>query len=379
MKRVLLLGSTGSIGKSTLQVIDAFPDRFKVVGLVAGTKGEELLAQALKFKPQAVALFKGELPSNLPFKTYSGLEGIRELIESLEFDVCVAAISGSAGILPTYWAAKKGGRLALANKEALVCAGSFVKEVAREIVPVDSEHSAIFQSLKGDLKGERIEEVEEIILTASGGPFREREDLDSVKPHEALKHPNWEMGKKVTVDSATLMNKGLEVIEAYWLFGLDLDRIKVVIHPQSIVHSMVKFQDGSVMAQMGTPDMKIPIAYALSHPERLPLLEKFPSVNLNFFDLNLTFLKPDTKRFPCLELAYESLRRGYPYPILLNAADEVAVILFLEGRIKFTQIPLLIREVLEASDFPPPKSVEEVVEIDQRARELARRVAKRWL
>jgi len=375
MKRVLILGSTGSIGQNTLKVIGAFPERFKVVGLVAGTKREELLAQAEKFRPEAVALYEGELPDNLPFKTYSGLSGIRELIEDVDFDICVAAISGSAGILPTYWAARKGGRLALANKEALVCAGKFVKGVAREIIPVDSEHSAIFQCLKG----EELKEVKEIILTASGGPFREREELDGVKPEEALKHPNWEMGKKVTVDSATLMNKGLEVIEAYWLFGLPLERIKVVIHPQSIVHSMVRFRDGSVISQMGAPDMKIPIAYALSHPERLPLLDSFPSCEIDFFGLELTFHEPDTERFPCLELAYESLKRGYPYPIVLNAADEIAVELFLEGKIKFTQIPLLIEEVLNSSNFPPPGSVEEVVEIDKRARELARKVAQRWL
>ncbi|MEO2065417.1 MAG: 1-deoxy-D-xylulose-5-phosphate reductoisomerase [Desulfurobacteriaceae bacterium] len=375
MKRVLVLGSTGSIGESTLKVVEAFPEEFKVVGLVAGRNRDSLLFQSKKFKPEAVALFEGELPNNLPFKAFTGIEGIRRLIEELDFDVCVAAISGSAGILPTYWAARKGRRLALANKEALVCAGPFVKSVSREIIPVDSEHSAIFQCLNG----ERRESVEEIILTASGGPFREREDLDRVKPEEALKHPNWDMGKKVTIDSATLMNKGLEVIEAYWLFGFPLERIKVVIHPQSIVHSMVRFVDGSVISQMGVPDMKIPIAYALSYPERLPLGEKFSSLNLHFSGLKLDFYEPDTEKFPCLKLAYESLERGYPYPIVLNAADEVAVELFLKGKIKFTQIPVLIEEVLERSNFPKPGSIEDVVEVDKGAKELAWKVARRWL
>ncbi len=375
MKRVLVLGSTGSIGESTLKVVEAFPEEFKVVGLVAGRNRDSLLSQSKKFKPEAVALFEGELPNNLPFKAFTGIEGIKRLIEELDFDVCVAAISGSAGILPTYWAAKKGRRLALANKEALVCAGPFVKSVSREIIPVDSEHSAIFQCLNG----ERRESVEEIILTASGGPFREREDLDKVKPEEALKHPNWDMGKKVTIDSATLMNKGLEVIEAYWLFGFPLEKIRVVIHPQSIVHSMVRFVDGSVISQMGVPDMKIPIAYALSYPERLSLGEKFPSLNLHFSGLKLDFYEPDTGKFPCLKLAYESLERGYPYPIVLNAADEVAVELFLKGKIKFTQIPVLIEEVLERSNFPEPESIEDVVEVDRRAKELAWKVARRWL
>jgi len=374
MKRVLILGSTGSIGVNALEVLRAFPKEFKVVGLVAGRNRELLLKQAEEFSPQGVALFSGELPKDLPFKTFTGLNGIRELIESLDFDVCLAAISGSSGILPTYWAAKKGGRLALANKEALVCAGKFVKEVAGEIIPVDSEHSAIFQCLNG----ERPEDVDEIILTASGGPFRERRELETVTPQEALNHPNWRMGKKVTIDSATLMNKGLEVIEAYHLFNLPPERIKVVIHPQSIVHSLVRFRDGSLISQMGAPDMKIPIAYALSYPERLPLSRYFNGLNLNLYGLSLQFEEPDVKRFPCLSLAYRALELGYPYPIILNAADEVAVELFLRGEIKFTQIPLLIERVMEAADFKEPESIEEVVEIDKRAKELAREVARTW-
>jgi len=360
MKRLLILGSTGSIGKSTLEVVRKFKDRYRVVGLVAGSNEEELRSQEEEFSPVKTALFSSV-----------GLEGVRELIEGVDFDICVAAISGSAGILPTYWAAKRAKRLALANKEALVCAGKFIKGAAREIIPVDSEHSAIFQCLNG----EKREQAERLILTASGGPFWKRESLEGITPEEALKHPNWKMGKKITIDSATLMNKGLEVIEAHWLFDFPVEKIDVLIHPQSIVHSLVEFKDGSVMAQLGTPDMKIPIAYALSYPDREPLLENFAELRLSLFNKNLTFFEPDRRRFPCLELAYEALRLGYPYPIILNAADEVAVELFLRRKIGFTQIPALIREVLERSDFKEPESVEEVIEIDKEAKELAKRVA----
>jgi len=372
MKRVLILGSTGSIGENTLKVIEKFKTQFKVAGLVAGQNEEKLLKQAEKFKPEAIALFKPfkKTPS---VKSYSGIEGIKRLIEETEFDVAVSAITGSAGILPTYWCGRKGARLALANKESLVCAGEFIKKTAKEIIPVDSEHSAIFQCLQG----EKIESVKEIILTASGGPFRNRKDLSSVTVEEALKHPNWNMGRKVTIDSATLMNKGLEVIEAHHLFNLPTDRIKVVVHPQSIVHSLVRFCDNSIIAQMGTPDMKIPIAYALSYPQRLPL--DFPSLELDLYGLNLTFEKPDTKRFPCLKLAYESLKAGYPYPIVLNAADEVAVELFLKGKLTFIQIPELIEKTLNAFKGKAPKSIEEVMETDRKARELSKQIAEKMI
>jgi len=374
VKRVLILGSTGSIGTNALEVLKAFKEKFKVVGLVAGRNRNLLLKQAKEFKPEGIALFEGELPKDLPFKTFTGLKGIKELIGEIDYDICLAAISGSSGVLPTYWAAKRGERLALANKEALVCAGKFVKKATKEIIPVDSEHSAIFQCLKG----ERREEVEEIILTASGGPFRERDNLEDVKPEEALKHPNWEMGKKITVDSATLINKGLEVIEAHYLFDLPPEKIKVAIHPQSSIHSLVRFRDGSLIAQLGATDMKIPIAYALSHPERLSLLEKFPSLYYDLFGKGLEFYPPDLKRFPGLKLAYEALKLGEPYPAVLNAADEVAVELFLKGRIKFTQIPLLIEKTMERAKFKEPETLEEVIEIDKRAKELAREVAKEW-
>ena len=373
MKRVLILGSTGSIGENTLKVIEQFPKKFKVVGLVAGKNERKLLQQTEKFSPEAIALYSNfsSKPENV--KTYEGLKGIKKLIEDIDFDIAVSAITGSAGIMPTYWCACKGARIALANKESLVCAGKFIKERAKEIIPVDSEHSAIFQCLQG----ERKENVKEIILTASGGPFRNRENLESVTVEEALNHPNWSMGKKVTIDSATLMNKGLEVIEAFWLFELSPEKIKTVIHPQSIVHSLVKFIDNSIIAQMGTADMKIPIAYALSYPERLPL--PFPELNLNLYGLNLEFEEPNTKKFPCLKLAYESLKAGYPYPIVLNAADEIAVELFLNRKIKFIHISAIIEETLSRFNAPPPSSIEEVTKIDKEAKELAKKVAEKYL
>ncbi|SMP18747.1 1-deoxy-D-xylulose 5-phosphate reductoisomerase [Desulfurobacterium pacificum] len=373
MKKVLILGSTGSIGENTLKVIEQFPEKFQVVGLVAGSNENKLLRQAEKFSPKAIALFNNFSSKPKNVKTYEGLEGIKKLIEEIDFDIAVSAITGSAGIMPTYWCACKGARIALANKESLVCAGKFIKEKAKEIIPVDSEHSAIFQCLQGEKK----ENVKEIILTASGGPFRNRENLESVTVEEALNHPNWSMGKKVTIDSATLMNKGLEVIEAFWLFELPSEKIKTVIHPQSIVHSLVKFIDNSVIAQMGTADMKIPIAYALSYPDRLPL--PFPELNLNLYGLNLEFEEPNTEKFPCLRLAYESLKAGYPYPIVLNAADEVAVELFLNKKIKFIHIPAIIEETLNRFNAPPPFSIEEVTEIDRRAKELAKKVAGKYI
>ena len=370
MKKVLILGSTGSIGENALDVIARFPERFKVVGLVAGKNWKRLREQAERFKPDAVCLVEPPESFQAEGKFFTGTKGVRELIETVDFDICISAISGSAGILPTYWAAKKGGRLALANKESLVCAGEFITQVANEIIPVDSEHSAIFQCLKG----ERKDKIEELILTASGGPFRNRKDLQNVTPEEALKHPNWNMGVKVTIDSATLMNKGLEVIEACWLFNLPLEKVKVVIHPQSIVHSLVRFSDGSILSQLSVPDMRIPIAYALSYPDRLPLKEK--ELQLNLAGLTLSFEEPDTERFPCLRLAYEAFKMGYPYPIVLNAADEVAVESFLKREIPFTAIPKVIERTLELASFERPSSVNEVVEIDRKAKELARKVLK---
>jgi len=364
-RRILILGSTGSVGKQCLEVVRKFPQKFEVVGLSAGSNVEELKKQVLEFSPKAVHIANGNL-ENVDCKVFKGESEFKNFIEFVDFDVALCAISGSAGVIPTYLCALKGKRIALANKESLVCAGMFITEVAKEIVPVDSEHSALFQCLRCVKR----EEVEEIILTASGGPFRNREDLESVTPEEALVHPNWKMGKKVTVDSATLMNKGLEVIEAYWLFSFPYDKIKVVIHPQSVVHSLVKLKDGSLISQISAPDMRIPIAYAISFPERLEL-EK----NFNLAPLKIEFFEPDTNRFPCLKLAYQSLKMGYPYPIVLNSADEVAVEMFLKGLIKFTDIPKIVEETLNRFNGTAPKNIEEVIEIDKVAKEIARKVA----
>ena len=368
MKKVLILGSTGSIGENALKVISSFPDKFKVVGLVASRNVNRIKEQIEKFRPEAVCLtnYDGKLESTRFFK---GLAGLKELIDWLDFDVAISAISGSDGILPTYWLSLKGKRIALANKESLVCAGDFIVNSSSEIIPVDSEHSAIFQSLMAGRK----DDVDEIILTASGGPFFGRKDLSSVTPEEALKHPNWDMGTKVTIDSATLMNKGLEVIEAYWLFRVPIEKIRVVIHPESIVHSMVKFKDKSFISQLGKPDMRIPIAYALSFPERLPLDS---DLEVNFSGKKLTFHDPDTKTFRCLSLAYESFERGYPFPIVLNAADEVAVRLFLEGKIKFTQIPEIIERTLERANFVKPSTIDDVIKINENSLRLAEEIAR---
>ncbi len=361
-KRVLILGSTGSIGKNALKVLENFRDRFKVVGLAARNNVNEMLFQVERFKPEAVYMFNGKL--NADVKTYGNL---RSFIDDIDFDICISAISGSDGILPTYWASRKAKRLAIANKESLVCAGNFIMNSPSEIIPVDSEHSAIFQCLQGN----REKDLSNLILTASGGPFWSRKDLNGVTVEEALNHPNWKMGKKVTIDSATMMNKGLEVIEAHWLFGVEPDRIEVLIHPQSIVHSMVRFMDGSVISQMAIPDMRIPIAYALSYPNRLPL--KLPSLNLS--GRSLTFEKPDISKFKCLGLAYKALKAGYPYPIVLNAADEVAVNLFLNGKIGFADIPSIVEETLSKTDLGKPSSIEDVVEINTESKGIASEVA----
>ncbi len=372
MKKILILGSTGSIGENTLNVIKKFPDKFKVTGLVAGKNSEKLQRQIEEFKPKAIATLDTSFDSHV--KTYHREEGIIRLIKEIEFDIVVAAISGAAGIIPTYEAAKRAERLALANKESLVCAGMFIKKVAKKIIPVDSEHSAIFQALSSG----REEDVKEIILTASGGPFhgKEKEQLKTVTPETALKHPNWNMGNKVTIDSATLMNKGLEVIEAMWLFNIPVEKIKVVVHPQSIIHSIVKFQDNSFIAQMGKPDMRIPIAYALSYPERLKLQE---GLSMDYTNLNLTLKEPDTETFKCLNLAYESVKRGYPYPIILNAADEVAVESFLKGEIPFLSIPEIIEKTMDILNIESPTTVEDVTRIDKIARETAEKLIKNFI
>jgi len=328
MKNVVILGSTGSIGKNTLEVVSNFADRFSVLGLSANTNIRLLEEQIKRFRPQMAVVTDEEsfqhFPQNYDIEILWGMDGLKRLCSHPEVDLVINALVGSVGLLPSLETVKSGKNLAIANKESLVMAGELLigkaKEKGREVLPIDSEHSAIQQCL---LSGKK-EEVGRLILTASGGPFlrKSREELKQITVKEALSHPTWEMGKKITIDSATLMNKGLEVIEAHWLFGIPPDRIKVLIHPQSIIHSMVEFVDGSVIAQMSDPDMKLPIQYALFYPQRI-------FSNNTSLDLvktgHLTFLEPDTEKFPCLHLAYRSLEMGGTAPAVLNAANEVAV------------------------------------------------------
>lgn len=358
MKRVAVLGSTGSIGKNTLDVIAKHPDKFKVVALVAGSNADLLEKQTERFRPKYSLL-----------RDRDGDTAICDAVIAPEVDIVVSAIVGAAGLRPTYAALKAGKRVALANKESLVAAGAVMtkiwKEGTGELIPVDSEHSAIHQVLHGTKK-----ETKRILLTASGGPFRTftPEALEKVTVAQALKHPNWSMGAKITVDSSTLMNKGLEIIEARWLFDMPPAKIDVIVHPQSVIHSMVEYIDGSVLAQMGNPDMRTPIAYALGFPERI-------ATNVMPLDLatvrQLTFEPPDTRRFPCLALAKQALEMGGNAPAILNAANEVAVEAFLKERISFLRIPALIEKVLNGMKVAPLNSLENVIETDLEARERA--------
>jgi len=375
VKRITILDSTGTIGRRALELVAQFPERLAVAGLAArGSNLEQLREQILRHRPQAVALLDPgavdrlarELPPPRP-ELLGGLDGITAVAAQTDAALVLSALVGGVGLLPTMAAIRAGRGVGLANKEALVMAGALMTAAARaagvELLPVDSEHSAVFQCLAG---GKR-EEVRRILLTASGGPFasRPREELEGVTPAEALRHPTWRMGAKITVDSATLMNKGLEIIEAYWLFGLPLSRIEVVIHPQSIVHSMVEFVDGSVLAQLGVPDMGIPILYALTYPDRVA--SEAPTLDLTRVG-HLTFLPPDTGKFPCLALARQAAEAGGSAPVVLNAANEVAVEAFLAGRIGFTRIPALIAEALEAHPARPIERLEQCLEIDAETR-----------
>jgi len=371
-QNVIILGSTGSIGTSALEVIENNQDKFAVKYLSTNTRVDLLLEQAKKFQPEGIIItddeaFKELKLANLPFKVYSRSD-LTKIIVGEDIDVVIAAMVGFAGLESTLEAAKSGKKIALANKETLVAAGHIITKYAQQsgakIIPIDSEHSAILQCLVGEQK----DQVRKIILTASGGPFlnRDFEDFRSITIEEALKHPNWKMGNKITIDSATMMNKGLEVIEAHWLFGLPKDRIEVIIHPQSIIHSMVEFVDGSIKAQMGIPDMKLPIQYALSYPERFPVSYS----TMDFIKYSqLTFQKPDFKKFKCLELAYRSLDLGGSYPVVLNAANEVAVQKFLNNEIKFTQIPEIIEDALEKFGTSKEPDVNEIFEFDAKVRE----------
>jgi 1-deoxy-D-xylulose-5-phosphate reductoisomerase len=385
MKRLSILGSTGSIGVSTLDIVRQFPERFKVVSLSAGLNIQLLKQQILEFRPKVVSVLNKELSiglqkelSTIPVEVVHGVEGLIQVATHPEVDQVVSAIVGAVGLIPTLSAIKTGKAIALANKEPLVMAGKIIMEEAMRhhipILPIDSEHSAIFQALLGHQK----EDVHRIILTASGGPFLNCpiSKLPEVTVKEALNHPHWEMGKKITIDSASLMNKGFEVIEAHYLFNVPVQKIEVQIHPQSIVHSMVEYIDGSIVAQMGIADMRIPISYALSFPERLHL--KLPSLNLSQSGV-LTFLPPDPERFPCLKLAYRAIEIGETMPTILNAANEIAVNAFLEGSIKFTEIPLLLRRVMEEHEVKSVHTIEDILRADQGAREKTKAILERGL
>ena len=366
MKKIAILGSTGSIGTQTLDVVRNHPE-LQVVALAAGSSVEKMEEQIREFHPKIAGMWTEEAAkdlrtkvSDLNVKIVSGMEGLLEIATMEESRVLVTAIVGMIGIRPTIAAIRAGKDIALANKETLVTAGHIIMPLAKEcgvsILPVDSEHSAIFQSLNG----EPSERIEKILLTASGGPFRgkTREQLANMKVQDALKHPNWSMGRKITIDSSTLVNKGLEVMEAKWLFGVDLDRIQVVVHPQSIIHSAVQFVDGAIMAQMGTPDMKLPIQYALFYPDRRPMQGK----RVDFFELgSITFEKPDTDTFTGLALAYRAATLGGSMPTVYNAANEKAVALFLEEKIGYLQIPDLIGEAMEHHKTIQNPDVDEIL------------------
>jgi 1-deoxy-D-xylulose-5-phosphate reductoisomerase len=380
MKRLAVLGSTGSIGVNTLDIVRQFPDQFEVVSLSAGLNSQLLKQQILQFRPKVVSLLNKGLSetlrselSSVPVEIVHGVEGLIQVATHPEVDQVVSALVGAVGLIPTLSAIKAGKTIALANKEALVMAGKVMMEEARQnhvqILPIDSEHSAIFQALLGHQR----EDVHRIILTASGGPFFKLSlhELEGVTASEALQHPNWEMGRKITIDSASLMNKGLEVIEAHWLFNMPVEKIDVQIHPQSVVHSMVEYIDGSIVAQMGITDMRVPISYALSFPHRLHL--NLPRLNL-FQKGDLTFFPPDPERFPCLTLAYRSIRIGETMPAILNAANEVAVNAFLEGSLKFTDLPLLIQQVMNEHEVKPVQTIEDILRADQWARGRAKTI-----
>jgi 1-deoxy-D-xylulose-5-phosphate reductoisomerase len=380
MKNLAILGSTGSIGVSTLDIVAAHPDRFRVVSLSAGNNLDRLEEQIRRFRPQIVSVvrpgaardLRQRLGSDAP-EVVSGVEGLIACATHGQVEMVLSAIVGAAGLVPTMAAIESGKDIALANKETLVTAGPLVMEaVARrgvKLYPVDSEHSAIFQSLEGH----RRIDVRRLILTASGGPFRNRplSELERVTPEDALAHPNWSMGRKISIDSATMMNKGLEIIEACWLFDLPPEKVAVHIHPQSIVHSMVEYIDGAVIAQLGIPDMKTPIAYALSYPDRLPL--DLPPLDLCALK-TLTFEEPDQEKFPCLALAYQAVRTGGTAPAVLNAANEVAVEAFLSGRIGFLDIAAVIRRVLDRHSPLKLEHIDTALRADRWGRQEARLV-----
>lgn len=376
-KQIAILGSTGSIGTQALDVIDQHPDKFEVYALTANNNIELLIEQAIKFKPEVVViandknyLILKEALNNYPIKVWAGIDAISDVVQTSDIDVVLAAMVGFSGLRPTINALKAGKTVALANKETLVVAGEQIIELALKnqapILPVDSEHSAIFQCLNG----EDLNRINKIWLTASGGPFRNftREQLEDVTKKQALKHPSWNMGAKVTIDSSTLMNKGLEMIEARWLFDIKPSCIEVVVHPQSIVHSMVEFEDTSVMAQMGMPDMRVPIQYAFSYPQRL----KSDFKPANFFELsNLTFEEPNLEVFKNLSYAYDAIGKGGNMPCILNAANEIAVEQFLQDRVSFLGMSDVIEQTMQRASFIEKPTLDDYFATDIEAREVA--------
>lgn len=384
MQNVVVLGSTGSIGQNTLDVIARHPDQYKVLALTAYHSSERLFQQCLSVKPEIAILSSPELASelqqrlldsNLTTTVLYGDSALQQIVSASEVDVVVAGIVGGAGLLPTLSAIKAGKRVLLANKEALVMAGALMMDAVQEygatLLPVDSEHNALFQCMPPDFKpGCRPEGVERLILTASGGPFRNFSlaDLLKVTPEEAVKHPNWVMGPKISVDSATMMNKGLELIEAHYLFQMPIEAIDIMIHPQSVIHSLVEYRDGSLLAQLGQPDMRVPIASALSWPARIA--SGVSAINL--FEMGaLTFEKPDTVRFPAMRLAVEALKAGGIMPTVLNASNEVAVSAFLKGYCRFTEIPTMIEEVMNQVCNQTVQAIDDILQADRLARDLA--------
>ena len=376
-KQLAILGSTGSIGTQTLQVVEDNPDLFEVYAITANNRAEELIEQARKFQPEVVVIANEqkydmvkEALADLPMKVYTGADALCQIVEAKPIDVVVTAMVGFAGLPPTISAIKAGKTIALANKETLVVAGELINSLAQQynvaILPVDSEHSAIFQSIVGEVGNN----IEKILLTASGGPFRKvsSEQLATVTKEQALKHPNWEMGAKITIDSATMMNKGFEAIEAKWLFGVKPEQIEVVVHPESIIHSAVQFEDGAVKAQLGVPDMRLPIQYALTYPDRI----KANFDRLDLFKLgSMTFEKPDLQKFRCLALAYEAMDKGGNMPCIVNAANEIVNLAFRQDKIGFLRIGDIIAETMQKASFIEKPTYEDYVATDAEARRIA--------
>ena len=376
-KQLAILGSTGSIGTQTLQVVEDNPDLFEVYAITANNRAEELIEQARKFQPEVVVIANEqkydmvkEALADLPMKVYTGADALCQIVEAKPIDVVVTAMVGFAGLPPTISAIKAGKTIALANKETLVVAGELINSLAQQyhvaILPVDSEHSAIFQSIVGEVGNN----IEKILLTASGGPFRKFsiEQLATVTKEQALKHPNWEMGAKITIDSATMMNKGFEAIEAKWLFGVKPEQIEVVVHPESIIHSAVQFEDGAVKAQLGVPDMRLPIQYALTYPDRI----KANFDRLDLFKLgSMTFEKPDLQKFRCLALAYEAMDKGGNMPCIVNAANEIVNLAFRQDKIGFLRIGDIIAETMQKASFIEKPTYEDYVATDAEARRIA--------